>query len=149
MGTVRAIWRKRSKGGPMDPLESARLEAGGGLEGNADYGGSRQLTVISEESFRDVDEALGRRVDRRLRRANLLVEGVDLVESRGRILRVGEAEIEIGGETRPCRQMEESCPGLQDALGPGWRGGVWGRVLADGEIAVGDPVRLEPAEELA
>lgn len=146
MGTVRAIWRKRSKGGPMDPLRSARLTAGGGLEGNADYGGRRQLTVISEESFREVDRALGRAVDRSLRRANLLVEGVDLVESRGKTLTVGEVGIAIEGETRPCRQMEESCPGLQAALDPGWRGGVWGRVLDDGEIAVGDPVRLDPGE---
>ena len=38
----------------------------------------------------------------------MLVSGVDLVESRGRTLQVGEVAIRINGETRPCRLMEES-----------------------------------------
>jgi len=29
------------------------------------------------------------------------------------------------------------------ALAPDWRGGVLGRVISDGEIAVGDEVRIE------
>ncbi|HQS70796.1 MAG TPA: MOSC domain-containing protein, partial [Novosphingobium sp.] len=33
--------------------------------------------------------------------------------------------------------------GLKSALLPDWRGGVLGRVLTDGDIAVGDEVRIE------
>jgi MOSC domain-containing protein YiiM len=54
---------------------------------------------------------------------------------------VGGVKILIHGETRPCEQMDEALPGLRAALGPDWRGGVFGEVLDDGEIAVGDPVR--------
>lgn len=43
--------------------------------------------------------------------------------------------------------MDDGCDGLQEALDPGWRGGVWGRVLDDGQIAVGDPVCLESSAE--
>jgi MOSC domain-containing protein YiiM len=40
--------------------------------------------------------------------------------------------------------MDELAPGLRAALTPDWRGGVTGRVIADGTIAVGDEVRIEP-----
>jgi MOSC domain-containing protein YiiM len=37
--------------------------------------------------------------------------------------------------------MDEALPGLREALRPNWRAGVYGEVLNDGEIAVGDPVQ--------
>ena len=45
-------------------------------------------------------------------------------------------------ECDPCSRMEELQPGLRAALTPDWRGGVLGRVIADGEIAVGDSVTI-------
>jgi len=39
--------------------------------------------------------------------------------------------------------MEEIHPGLKAALLPDWRGGVLGRVLAEGTIKVGDTIRIE------
>ena len=64
-----------------------------------------------------------------------------LAARRGKTVRVGEIEIRIYGETRPCRRMEESHPGLQAALDPEWRAGAFGEVLSDGEIRIGDEVR--------
>ncbi len=40
-GTLEAIWLKRVRGGPMDPVASAELVAGRGLVGNANQGGRR------------------------------------------------------------------------------------------------------------
>jgi MOSC domain-containing protein YiiM len=84
---------------------------------------------------------LGPAVDPVMRRANLLVRGVRLAGTRGRTLAIGAVKVRIHGETRPCHQMDEALPGLRAALEPDWRGGVFGEVLDDGEIAVGDPVR--------
>lgn len=141
MGHLEAIWIKRARRGPMDSRAQARMVAGRGLEGNADQGGKRQVTILAAEAWQDVDAELGAEVDPRARRANLFVRGVDLEESRGRTLEIGGCRILIGGETRPCRRMEEAWPGLQKALDPHWRAGAYGEVTGGGEVAVGDAVR--------
>ena len=125
----------------MDPVEEARLIEGSGLENNANQGGKRQVTIISAESWQDVQSELGITVDPRSRRANLMIRGVDLRESGGRILQIGESRVLIHGFTRPCELMEETHPGLQDALRPEWRGGAYGEVLTGGVIRRGDSVR--------
>lgn len=142
-GKLEAIWIKRFRKGPMDPVESARALALQGLEGNANLGGKRQITVVEQEVMEQLQAHFGESMDPILRRANLMISGVSLTESRGRILRVGDLRIEIWGETRPCERMDEALPGLRKALDPDWRGGVYGIVLNDCRIRVGDAVYLE------
>ncbi|HET7039599.1 MAG TPA: MOSC domain-containing protein [Gemmatimonadales bacterium] len=142
-GVLEAIWIKRATRGPMDPADRATLVAGRGIRGNADQGGKRQVTIIAREAFDAIRATLGPAAGPAMRRANLLVSGVPLAESRGRTLRVGGARIRVHGETRPCYLMDDALPGLQAALRPEWRGGVFGEVLDDGEIRVGDAVRWE------
>ena len=140
-GRLDAIWIKRVRRGPMDPVASAQLVADHGLEGNANVRGKRQVTLIAADAWAAVEAELGRTVDPRTRRANLLVAGLDLANSRGRSLWIGDCHLQVRGETRPCRLMEESVPGLQAALDPDWRGGVFAQVVTGGTIQIGDPVR--------
>lgn len=146
-GRLEAIWRKPERRAPMEPLEAARLVEGEGLAGNVHAGGRRQVTVIAREAWRRAEEELGRSVDPAARRANLLVRGVELARSEGRVLAVGSCRILVRGETTPCGRMDEAAEGLQEALGPEWRGGVYGEVAAGGEVRVGDPVAWAEAEE--
>ena len=138
---LRAIWVKRMKRGPMDPASSADLVAGRGIVGNADQGRRRQVTLIEEEVWADLMRRLGGTLDPSVRRANLMVRGLPLADSRGRVLHVGACCIRIFGETKPCERMDEAMPGLRALMFPDWRGGAFGEVLDDGRIAVGDPVR--------
>lgn len=140
MGRVERIWSKRAHRGPMDSVGTALLEADRGMRGSANYGGRRHVTLISAERWREMMDALGAEVDPAARRANLLVSGIDLLETRDRVLRVGPCRLKIGGETRPCERMEQAYPGLQAVMAQRWGGGAWAVVLDGGAIAVGDEV---------
>ena len=142
-GRLEAIWIKRAHMGPMDAAPEAELVAGRGIRGNADQGRRRQVTIIERDAWNAALEDLGDQVAPSARRANLLISGVPLARTRGRILRIGECRLEIGGETRPCYRMDEALDGLQQALKQDWRAGVFCVVLDDGVIRVGDEVRLE------
>lgn len=141
-GSVERIWVKRAHKGQMDAVESATLDDQGIVD-NADRGGRRQVTVISLEAWADTCAVLGDDVDPVARRANVLVSGVDLEDSRGRVIRIGDSELEVTTETVPCRLMDFVHDGLMDALKPEWRGGVSARVRTPGPIAIGDPVVID------
>ncbi|GAB4452742.1 MAG: MOSC domain-containing protein [Anaerolineae bacterium] len=140
-GTLEAIWLKRMKGGPMDPQQQAGLKANAGLVGNANQGGKRQVTIIEKERWEDIMAAMGADLDPAARRANIMVSGISLANSRGQVLQIGNCRIKIYGETTPCSHLDDALPGLQDAMRGNWSGGVFGEVLDDGEITVGDEVR--------
>ena len=142
-GRLEAIWIKRMKRGPMDPVENASLVAGKGIRGNANQRGKRQVTIIERERWDALMTELGAELPPSTRRANLMVSGVSLAGMRGRVLRIGGCRVRIFGETKPCERMDEALPGLQQAMRPNWGGGAFGEILDDGEINRGDPVSFE------
>ena len=127
----------------MDPVEIAELEVERGIRGNANRGGKRQVTIISQQRWAELMGALGADLPPSARRANLMVSGIDLVDSRGRVLRVGDTRLKINGETRPCEQMEDAHAGLQGLMRERWGGGAFAEVLDGGEIHVGDCVEWD------
>jgi MOSC domain-containing protein YiiM len=141
--TLTAIFIKRAHGGRMDSHLAAALEAGRGLVGNADRGGRRQVTLLSAERWLELMQEVGASLDPETRRANLVISGIDLENTRGRILRIGSSRLRINGETRPCELMEEAATGLQKAMGERWGGGAFAEVLDGGPVSVGDLVSWE------
>lgn len=146
-GRLDAIWLKRGHRGPMDPVDSAAARAGHGLVGSVDRSRFRQVTLIEREAWDAVMREMGAEVPPATRRANLMVSGISLANSRGRVLRVGRVRLRIGGETKPCERMDEAAPGLREAMRSDWRGGAYAQVLEDGQLAVGDPAGWEPEPE--
>ena len=122
----------------MDPQLTAALEADHGLMGNADVGGRRQVTLLSQERWDELITTLGISLDPQARRANIILSGIDLENSRGRTLLIGRCRLRVGGETRPCELMEQAASGLQSAMRERWGGGAFAEVLEGGQIAVGD-----------
>jgi MOSC domain-containing protein YiiM len=142
-GRVEKLWIKRAKRGPMDPADELAVVCRTGIRTNADWGGRRQITVIEKERWDAMMVELGGAdVDPSARRANVMVSGCDLGDSRHHILHLGGVRIQIVNETRPCERMDEAYPGLRRAMAAPWNGGAYGIILDDGVIRVGDPARL-------
>ena len=124
----------------MDAAVRATLVPGRGIAGNADQGGRRQVTLIDLERWRELMDRLGADQETGARRANLVIDSLDLFDSRGKTLRIGSARLHVLGETRPCERMEEALPGLRAAMREHWGGGAYAEVIEGGDISVGDVV---------
>ncbi len=144
-GRIEALWIKRAHRSLMDAASEVEFVEGEGIRTDANFGRSkRQVTVIEKEVLDRIREKLPD-VEPFMRRANVMVSGIRLRETRGRVLHLGDVRIRIHGETRPCERMDEHVPGLTAALDPDWNGGVFGVVLDAGTARVGDPASLGPA----
>lgn len=127
----------------MDARQSATLVVGKGVDGSVGRSSRRQVTLIEREVWESLMRETNSNAPPSTRRANLMVSGISLADTRKRVLRIGDTRLEIAGETKPCEQMEEAVTGLRAAMYPNWRGGAFGMVLTGGEIHVGDAVEWE------
>jgi MOSC domain-containing protein YiiM len=127
----------------MDAVPEIRVAQDGGIVGGVDRSRRRQITLLEQEVWDRLMRDLGGNASASARRANVAISGIRLAHTRGRVLRVGEARIEIDGELTPCERMDEVLPGLQAAMRPNWGGGAFGRILGDATIRAGDSVEWE------
>ena len=130
----------------MDARQSATLIEGRGVEGSVDRSSRRQVTLIEREVWDALMRKTGSNAPPSTRRANLMVSGISLADTRKRVLKIGGTRVEITGETKPCERMEEAVPGLRAIMYDNWRGGAFAKVLTGGEIRVGDVVEWEDVE---
>lgn len=138
----------------MELLDAASVTEDRGLDGDfrgrvrPGGKGRRQVSFLEAESWAAAMAELGRHGPDMLpwhtRRTNFFVEGLRFPREASYVVAVGESlRVRITLECDPCGRMEELCPGLEGALTPDWRGGLLGKVISDGMIAVGDEIRIE------
>lgn len=148
-GVLAGIARHARPRGPMEVLDSVHVTVESGLDG--DFRGAvkpggrgrRQVSLIERGDWDAAMAEVAARHPWSARRANLLVDGLDLPQIAGARLRIGVILLEITQECDPCSRMEEVEPGLKAALTPDWRGGVLTRVITGGTIACGDEILVE------
>ena len=133
--------RCKDKGQMREVTEVAGIE-NGGLEGDLASSPDRGLTLIASEQWKQATQELGVELPWYTRRANILVEGGGLGGLIGQRLRIGDLEMKVNDETKPCGLMDRLEPGLRKVLEPEFRGGVNGRIVKSGRIRVGDAVQV-------
>lgn len=152
-GRLAGIARHGRPRGPIETVGRVAVTRYEGIQGDfrgavrPGKSGKRQVTLIEAGAWAEAMADLGLTGEDappwHARRANLLVEDLVLPREKGSVIAIGDSvRIEVTGECDPCSRMEEIAPGLKAALTPDWRGGVNGRVIDEGEIAVGDEIRI-------
>ncbi|WP_237216215.1 MOSC domain-containing protein [Falsiroseomonas oryziterrae] len=167
MSRVLAVSAAASHRFSKAPQLSIRLREGLGVDGDAHAGVTvkhrsrvardptqpnlRQVHLIHAELFEEL-AAQGFRVAPGELGENVTTQGLDLLGlPRGARLHLGAAAVvEVTGLRNPCRQLDAFAPGLMAAtLGRDAQGnlvrksGVMAVVLVGGEVAAGDPIRVE------
>jgi MOSC domain-containing protein YiiM len=142
MARVIQIYLRPSARTPVRAVSVATAVAGKGLEGDHAGVGSRQVTLLEREAWEAACRDLGQALDAGARRANIVVEGISLAAAIKQRLQIGDCIIQVIGEVRPCKLMDDAAPGLQNALSPDRRGGVYGKIVQGGVIRLGDEVKV-------
>ena len=144
MSSIKAIAIKNRPRVAMQSIDSASVDVDSGIRG--DFRGSqrnRQVTILSESAWQRACAEVGAELPWTVRRANLLVDGVEFDASYvGKRVHIGDVELEITRETNPCSRMDAQHAGLTAALAPDWRGGVCCKVLKAGDLRIGDAVEI-------
>ena len=143
MATLFGIAIKPQRLQPMYLLAEAELSTTLGIVGDSrGMPCPRHVTLLSQTAWRAACHEIQLDLPWTARRANLLVDNLDLFQSAGSRILIGDTVLEITGECDPCSRMDAEQPGLFQVLKPDWRGGVCCRVLQGGRLTVGVEVML-------
>jgi len=153
-GILAGIARHGRARGPIELLDAVSVTTESGVQG--DFRGAvrpggkgrRQISLITAEGWDAAMADMHLGADQVLpwhaRRVNLLSRGIVFPQTTGYVIAIGASlRFEVTKECDPCGRMEELLPGLKGAMLPDWRGGLLGRVLTAGDIAIGDAIRIE------
>ena len=143
----RVVWigLRPARREPMVPVEAATAEPGNGLIGDryrSSRDGPRQVTLVQAEHLAAIASYLGRdSIEPTFLRRNVVTRGINLLALKHRQFRLGTAVLEYTDECHPCSRMEENLGtgGYNTVRG---HGGITARVLAAGEVCVGDPLEV-------
>ena len=141
--SIQGIAYRTKPKAPMTEIEQVEISCEQGLLPDfRGKPGKRQVTLLSVQSWQDACGELGVDLPWTYRRANILIDGLRFSAlDAGRVIRIGEAELQVMIETDPCPRMDAQHFGLTAALLPDWRAGVCCKVVKAGLVRFGDPVR--------
>jgi MOSC domain-containing protein YiiM len=148
VGRLIGIARATERGAPMEVLDHTGITVAAGVDGDArGRREGRQVTVLFRQGWEAACHDARAALPWTTRRANLYVEGLEVPREPGSRLVIGDVELEVVQETRPCARMDAAHHGLREAMRPDWRGGVTCDVVRGGMIGVGEEVQAaSPAQ---
>ena len=150
-GTLLQIHTAVATGRPMTEQEAVRAIPGLGLEGDryanskGKYSrspGVREVTFFEAEVLVRLKEDYGIDLQPREHRRNLTTEGVVLSHLIGQTFSIGDVTFEGLRPCRPCRYLNLMSKKQVSARLEN-QAGLFCRVLSEGTLRLGDPIRLE------
>ena len=145
-GRLLAIYLRPAARLPVKSVGEVTAVAGKALPGDHAPAGKRGVTLLGIAAWRAACAEVDAELDPSVRRANLVLDGIDPGALLGRSLAIGDVVIDLLGELRPCELMDSGGkPGLCAALRPARRGGAYGTVRTGGLLQVGMPITVVPA----
>jgi len=145
-GTVLALALRPEKGAAMALTEGISMTPENGVRGDHGTSQRRQVTLLDEAAWQIACSEVGTELDWTVRRANVLVQGLELPSLLNQQIRVGTALVEVIGEVTPCHFMDAAKPGLEAALTPDWRGGVYARIIEAGHVEIGGSIATQSSQ---
>ena len=130
----------------MALTEGISMTPENGVRGDHGTSQRRQVTLLDEAAWQIACSEIGTELDWTVRRANILVQGLNLPSLLNQQVRIGTAQVEVVGEVTPCHLMDEVQPGLEDALTPDWRGGVFARIVSAGGVEIGGKISAQSSQ---
>lgn len=144
VGTIELISFRTEKKGAIETANEVMISAEDGILGDyqSKKGSKRMVTIIQKEHLDVVSTLLGKEVNIKQTRRNLLVSGINLLALHNRQFKLGDKVILQGtGYCVPCKQMENNlgAGGFNAMRG---HGGITALVIKGGTITVNDKVQL-------
>ena len=139
-GTVLALALRPAKSAPMKLCDNLALDPRAGVVGDHGTSQRRQVTLLAKSAWKIACEEVGVGLPWTTRRANILVEGIELQDLVGRRVQIGTSVVEVIGEVDPCHVMDAAQSGLRLALESDWRGGVYAKVVEQGAVQINDMI---------
>ncbi|HET6142487.1 MAG TPA: MOSC domain-containing protein [Candidatus Acidoferrales bacterium] len=143
MSEVLHLFQCPVRGEPMQEFEEAFAVENKGFQNcvHGRPGSSRQVLLMDMETLEEFGIPAGRA------RENITTHGIKLSAlPPGRIIRVGEAVLEVAKQCTPCHLMDDIRPGLKLELRG--RRGLLCRVIEGGTIRRGDRIDAAAAERV-
>lgn len=144
-GRLDWIGVRPARGEPVVPRDLVELVEGKGITGDrimkSRGGGKRQVTLIQAEHLPVIGALVGRPVEGRELRRNLVVSGINLLSLVSLRFAIGETILVGTGPCAPCSKMDDLLGegGFQAMRG---HGGITATVERGGTIRIGDPIRV-------
>jgi MOSC domain-containing protein YiiM len=138
LARIVAVFVSPHRGQPVVSVQSARVIADHGIEGDAHAkpGTDRQMLLMDQETLEDFGLKPGDLKE------SITTVGLELYKlPSGQRLRVGSTVLALTHLCPPCKHVDEIRPGLQQELAG--RRGVLARVVQTGDLRVGDTVEIE------
>ncbi len=153
MSILKSIFIAEAAGSRPVLIDVGEVVEGKGLKGDRYFigkgsfsrwpGERRQVSLITQEEI-DLMGAHGFNLSSGEHRRNLVVEGMNIIDTEGRVMQIGACQFRVISYCKPCGYLEKQIgEGFKNTMNKIGKGGLRLAALNSGLIHVGDDVSFQ------